>query len=118
VRQVRGCVPLTLFDSLVKLRRLRCRLDAQFLSQEAAAGLVVRQRRATPPTQRQQAHHLLVGCLLPRLQFQLPPGIFTGLLVLATLFVVAGQTVKGRQGLALQPLSDQQGPIIKGRAAL
>ena len=92
---------LAVADLLVQAGGFRRRLDAQFQSELAPAGFVLRQSRAALAAERQQPHQLTVTLLQPRFQFNLSPGILAGLLNLSAGFVVFCQTAQCADSLAL-----------------
>jgi hypothetical protein len=71
------------FDLLEQGPCFRSWLDAEFLGQNATAGLVLSQGRAALAAQGQQAHELLVGFLAPRLDLYGAVSEGQGLLILA-----------------------------------
>src|SRR5258706_14460818 len=66
-------------DALVQCGRLRRRLHAEFVGQDAAAALVLRQRRAAFAAEGEPAHQLAMGLLTPGVERELLPGGAAGL---------------------------------------
>jgi len=110
--------PLGRRNALVQRRRLGRGLDPQFLGQQAAAGFILRQRRAALPAAGPRQHQLAVGFLAPGLQRQQPRGAVNCLGRVAALQMQLGQRVERvqRQLAVARPLGQQ--PVFKlGRVA-
>ena len=103
-RRAAGCPPgmtapasaagASVVQLLVQGGRRRARLGVQLFGQDLAAGRILGQRRAALPGARQQPHGLLVGFLPPRLQRQLPEGVFQRRRIFGARRVVPGQAAQ------------------------
>ncbi len=111
-----GGFQLAVPDLLVQPDRFLAGLDTQLFGQEAATGLVLGQGGGPLAAPCKRAHQVLVGCLIPGLQFDLPPGEGLGLLVLAALLVGCCQVMERGGHLAGEPLAGKERPFLKGGA--
>jgi len=100
-------------DLLNQVARLGGWLNAQFLGQNAPAGLILGQGRIALSIQRQGTHHLAVRFLSPRVQLQLAQGVAPRCSKISVQLVVARQFAVGIQDLLAQALTLYQRPILK-----
>ncbi len=108
---LRSQLPCT--NLLVQFARLCGWLNAQFLSQNAPAGLILGQGSTAFPIQRQGTHHLAVRFLSPRVQLQLPRGVATRRLQVPVPLVIVRQVAAGVQDMLAQALALYQRPVLK-----
>ena len=95
-----------------------CRLYAQLLLQDLAAGFILRQGGCPLPVQRQQLHELPVGFLLPGDELQPPAGEAHRLLERFVLFIALRQLPQRFEMPVQIPLPQHPRPVVKLRAVL
>ncbi len=94
--------------------RIRAGLHTQLVGQHLAASFVLRQGGPSLASDRQQAHHRLVGFLAPRIQLHTAPGIRQRLLEFSALLIARHQTFQCLRRLAMQLLPLEQKPLLEG----
>ena len=103
-------------EALVQGSGSALRWHPQFILEDQAEGLVLRQGRIPPPTARQQVDQPALGGLPERLHLDLLPGAGQGQLQLAALIPAICQQGEGFQGQAAQALALHQRPFIEDLA--
>jgi hypothetical protein len=100
-------------NALVQRARFDLGFDAQLVGQHLLAALVLGQRGVAIPRQRQPAHQLAVGWLVPGFQLQLAARRAHKPRIVAHLLVVIGQRCQGVQRLLVQCFAPHQGPLLE-----
>ena len=92
-------------DFHIQPRRLGCWFHTQFLRQQSAAGLVLRQSGASLPNEGQQAHQLALRVFPPGHELYLAPGKAQGTLVITARLVILHEAVQAVQRQPSEPLA-------------